>query len=97
MISSEMGTEDMELSDILEKEYMDLNSMVEQWKQTGMEHVPEEEIDRINYFSLSRQDVDLQGLKRSHGATKNLGVSAQGLHLTNNNVKHRKNKRMQNE
>lgn len=90
MISSEMGTEDMELSDILEKEDMDLNSMLEQWKQKGMEHVPDEEIDRIDYLFLSRHDAELHGIKRSHGATKSLGVNAQGLHLTRSNAKHRK-------
>ena len=55
-----------------------------------MEHVPEEEIDMINYLFLSRQDVELHGLKISHGATKCLGVNAQGLHLSSSNAKHRK-------
>ena len=61
MTASEIGIEDMELSDILEREGMDLNTIVEQWKQKGVEHVPEEEIDRVNFLFLTRQDVELKG------------------------------------
>ena len=32
MVLSEQGTEDLELGEILEKEGLDLNSIVEQWK-----------------------------------------------------------------
>ena len=41
----EIGTEDQELGDILEKEGLDLNSIVEQWKQKGIDQIPEEEIN----------------------------------------------------
>ena len=61
MTLSEIGTEDLDLSDILEKEGMNLNTIVEKWKQKGVDHIPEEEIDRVNFLFLSRQDAALRG------------------------------------
>lgn len=54
MTLSEVGTEDQDLNDTLEQEWMDLKTVVEQWKQKGVEHIPEEEIDRVNFLFLSR-------------------------------------------
>lgn len=48
MFTNEIGLEDMELSDMLEQEGMDLPNMVENWKKKGMEHISEEEVKRIN-------------------------------------------------
>ena len=90
MTASEIGTEDMELNDILKREGMDLNTVVEQWKQKGVEHIPKEEIDRVNFLFLTRQDAELKGLKRGFGATKGLGIKAQVLNQANHNVRHRK-------
>lgn len=53
MMTSEMGLEDMELSDILEQEGMDLPNMVEQWKKKGIAHKSEEEVNRINTLFIA--------------------------------------------
>ena len=64
MALSELGTEDLELGEIVEKEGLDLNSIVEQWRQKGIDKIPEEEINRVNHLFLTRQDVALKGMKR---------------------------------
>ena len=69
---------------------MDLNTILEQWKQKGVEHIPEEEIDRVNFLFLSRQDATLRGKKTGLGTTKGLGIKAQNLHQTHSTKKHRK-------
>ena len=54
MVLSEIGMEDQDLSDILDKEGMDLNTIFEQWKQKWVDHIPKEEIDIVNFLFLSR-------------------------------------------
>ena len=80
MVLSEQGTEDLELGEILEKEGLDLNSIVEQWKQKGLDKILEEEINRVNHLFLTRQDAVSKGMKRSRGITKGLGIKSQTLH-----------------
>ena len=89
MSISEAGTEDIELNDILEREGMDLNTMVEQWKERGLEHIPEEEMERFNFLFLAQQEAETKGQKRGHGATKGLGIKVQGLDQTNQKAKPR--------
>ena len=72
MTSSEIGTEDLEFSDILEREGMEFNTMVEKWKKKGMEHIPEEEVDRVNFLFLTRQDAEIKGQKRGFGQRSDL-------------------------
>lgn len=55
-----------------------------------MEHIPEEEVARVNSLFLARKDAKLKGQKRGIGTTKGLGIKAQGLHQTNTNAKQRK-------
>ena len=76
---SEAGTEDLELRDILDREGMDLVNMVEQWKEIGVEHIPEEQINRINFLFLAQEEVGSKGQKRGHGETKGMGIKVQGL------------------
>ena len=45
VIMSEACMEDRELWEILEREGMDFLSMVEKWKEVGLEKIPEEQID----------------------------------------------------
>ena len=91
MAISEAGTEDLELGDILaEREGMDLNTMVEQWKQRGLEHIPTKEMDRVNFLFLAQQEAETKGQKRGYGATKGLGIKVQGLHQMNQKAKHKR-------
>lgn len=88
MITSEMGIEDMDLSNILEQEGMDLLHMVEKLKKKGIEHIPEEEVNKVNSLFLARQKAKMDMQKRSFGETKGLGVKSQALHQTTTNPKH---------
>ena len=90
MVLSELGTEDLKLGETLEREGLDLNSKVEQWKQKGIDKIREEEINRVNYLFLTRQDAALKGMKRGREATKGLGVKSQTLHQTQASLKHRR-------
>ena len=89
MSISEAGTEDQELRDILEREGMDLNTMVEQWKERGLEHIPTEEMERVNFLLRAQQEVETKGQKRGHEANKFLGIKVQGIHQTNQKAKPR--------
>ena len=90
MVLSEQGKEDLELGEILEKEGLDLNSIVEQWKQKGLDKIPEEEINWVNHLFLTRQDAASKGIKRGRGATKGLGIKSQTLHHTQASSHHKK-------
>jgi len=90
MYINEIGLEDMELSDMLEQEGMDLPNMVEIWKKKGMEHISEEEVKRVNDIFIARQRAEMELQSKCLGTTKGLGVCMQGLHQTSNNSKHQK-------
>lgn len=60
MFTSEIGLEDMELSNILAQEDMDLPNMVENWKKKGMEDISEEEVKRINDLFIARQWAEIE-------------------------------------
>lgn len=90
MMTSKMGLEDMDLTDILQWKGMDLPNMLEQWKKKGIEHISEEEVNRINTLFIARQQEEMDMQKRSLETKKGLGVRAQGLHQTITNPKHQK-------
>jgi hypothetical protein len=43
----EVGTEDTELKDLVEREGIDLTNILEQWKRQGVYNVPTEQLDCI--------------------------------------------------
>lgn len=90
MFTSEIGSKDMELSDILEQEGMDLPNMVENWKKKGMEHISKEEVKRINDILIAWQRAEIELQRNSLSTTKGLGVCTKGLHQTSTSSKHRK-------
>jgi hypothetical protein len=56
MTPSEVGTEDPDLRDIVEREGIDLPNILEQWKRQGVDNVPAEQLDRIQYLFLLREE-----------------------------------------
>ena len=78
MKMSEADTEDLELKDILDREGMDLISMVEQWKELGVEHALEEQINRINLLFLAQEVAVDKDQKRGYKETIGLGIKVQG-------------------
>jgi hypothetical protein len=76
MTPSEVGTEDLELRDLVEREGIDLMNILEQWKRQGVDNVPTEQLDRIQYLFLLREEAKARGLKRAHGEIGHLGVKS---------------------
>jgi hypothetical protein len=76
MTPSEVGTEDPELRDLVEREGIDLTNILEQWKRQGVDSVPTEQLDRIQYLFLLREEAKARGLKHTHGEIGHLGVKA---------------------
>jgi len=72
ILISDIGSEDMELNDILEQEGMNLLDMVENWKKKRMEHISEEEVKRINDILIARQRVEMEMQSKSLGIAKGL-------------------------
>jgi hypothetical protein len=66
MTPSEVGTEDPDLRDLVEREGINLSNILEQWKRQGVDNVPTEQLDRIQYMFLLRGEAKARGLKRTH-------------------------------
>jgi hypothetical protein len=76
MTPSEVGTEDPDLKDLVEREGIDLTNILEQWKKQGVENVLTKQLDRIQYLFLQREEAKAHGQKRTYGETGHLGVKA---------------------
>jgi hypothetical protein len=74
MTPSEVGTENLDLRDIMEREGIDLLNILEQWKRQGVDNVPAEQLDRIQYLFLLREEEKFRGLKRTHEEIGHLGI-----------------------
>jgi hypothetical protein len=76
MTPSEVGMEDSDLRDIVEREGIDLPNILEQWKRQGVDNVPTKQLDRIQYLFLLRELAKSKGLKCMHGEIGHLGIKA---------------------
>jgi hypothetical protein len=76
MTPSEVGTEDPNLRDIMEREGIDLSNILEQWKRQGIDNVPVEKLDCIQYLFLLREESKSRGLKHMHGEIGHVGIKA---------------------
>jgi len=65
MTPSEVGTEDHELQEILERENLDLEKFLEQGMTKGVDSLPKEEYERVQLF-LWRSQLKGSGVKRKH-------------------------------
>jgi hypothetical protein len=74
MTPSEVGTKYPNLRDIVEREGIDLLNIHEQWKRQGMDNVPMEQLDCIQYLFLLREEAKSRGLKRTHREIGHLGI-----------------------
>jgi hypothetical protein len=74
MTQSEVGTEDPDLKDLVEREGINLPHILEQWKRHGVDNVPTEQLDHIQYLLLLWEEAKSRGQKRTHGEIRHLGV-----------------------
>jgi hypothetical protein len=76
MTPSEVGMKDLDLRDIVEREGIDLSNILEQWKKQGVDNVPAEQLDRIQYLFLLREEAKFRGIKRVHDEIGHMGIKA---------------------
>ena len=77
MTPSEVGTEDRYLRDIMEREVIDLLNILEQWKRQGVDNVSAEQLDRIQYLFLLREEAKSRGIKHAHGKIGHMGIKVE--------------------
>jgi hypothetical protein len=58
----------------VEREGIDLPNILEQWKRQGVDNVPVEQLERIQYLFLLREEEKSRGLKRTHGEIEHLRI-----------------------
>jgi hypothetical protein len=58
----------------VEREGINLSNILEQWKKQGVDNVQVEQLDRIQYLFLLREEVKSIGIKRTHGEIGHLGI-----------------------
>jgi hypothetical protein len=76
MTPSEVGTKDIDLRDIVEMEGIDLPNILEQWKKKGVDNVPVEQLDRIQYIFLLREEEKSRGIKHTHDDIGHLRIKS---------------------
>lgn len=65
MTPSEVGTEDNELQDILDREHLDLEKFLEQGTTKGMDSLPQEEFNRVQQLLVWRTREKGRGSKET--------------------------------
>jgi hypothetical protein len=76
MKPSEIGIEDSDLRYIVEREGIDLPNILEQWKKKGVDKVPTEQLDHIQYLFLLQEEEKTRGIKCTHGEIGNMGIKS---------------------
>jgi hypothetical protein len=76
MTPSEVGNEDPNLRDIVEREGIDLQNFLDQWKKQGIGTIPLNQLDCVQYLFLMSGEEKTIGIKRMHGEIGNLGIKS---------------------
>ena len=79
MIPSEVRTKDPYLHDIAKREGIDLHNILDQWKRQGMDTIPSDQLDHIQYLFLMREEEKYRGIKRIHGDIGNMGIKPRDI------------------
>jgi hypothetical protein len=61
MTPSKVVTEDPDLRDLVKGEGIDLPHILEQWKRQGVDNVPTEQLDHIQYMFLLWKEAKAKG------------------------------------
>ena len=73
MTPSDIGTKYPDIRDIVERKEIDLPKIQEKWKRQGVDNVPTEQLDHIEYLFLLREEEKSRGLKCTHEDIGHLG------------------------
>lgn len=79
MITSDGGSEEVELNEALEKEGVNLPVMDENWKTQGLEKIPEEELRKISDLFIARQKTELDRKNRRLGIVTGTGNHSKSI------------------
>lgn len=74
MTPSEVGMEDHDLQEILERENIDLEKFLEHGSTKGVDSLPQVEFDRVQQLFLWRSQAKGSGVKINHDSQENRGV-----------------------
>jgi len=90
ILISDIESDKMELTNILEKEGVNLPDMVEEWKKNEMEHIWEEEVRRVNEILIAKQRAKIEMQSKNLGIAKGMGLRTKSLLQTATSSKQRK-------
>jgi len=90
MLISDIGSEEMELNEVLEQEGVNLPDMVEDWRKKGMENISEEEVRKINEIFIAKQKAEMEMQNKNLGIAKGMGLRTKSLLQTSTSSKQRK-------
>jgi len=90
MLTSDGGSEDLELEEVLAREGMNLPGITEKWKTQGIENALEEEIRKINDMFIARQKAELEKQNRKLGVAKGSGNHSKSLTWNSSSTKQKK-------
>jgi hypothetical protein len=74
MAPREVGMENLYIREIVEMEGIDLPNILEKWKKQGVDNVPVEQLDRIQYHFLLREEEKSKVMKHTYGEIGHLGL-----------------------
>jgi len=92
MLTSDGGSEDIELEEALAREGLNLPVIVENWKNQGIETASEEEIKKISDLFTARQKAELERKHRELGVARGNGLHPNSL-LWNSSSSRQKKRR----
>lgn len=80
MLTSDGGSDDLELNEVLEKEGVNLPDMEKHWRAQGLENIPEEEIKKISDLFIARQKAELDKQNKRLGVAKGIGNKSKSIY-----------------
>jgi len=92
MVTSDIGSEEMELQEILGLEGVNLPDMVEDWRKKGVENISEEEIQKINAVFIAKQKAEMEMHHRKLGVVKGKGSRTKSVLQTTSGLTQKKKK-----
>ena len=79
MTQSESGIEDQDLQEILERENLELEKLLEQGGNLGINSILQEDVEKVQQIFLNKAHQTAAGVKRGHDKQENNGTSSIGL------------------
>jgi len=70
MITSEGGSEDQDIDEILASEGLDLVAIAESWRTNGIDKAPKEVIQKVSELFIARQRAEIEKQNRKLGIVK---------------------------